>query len=261
VQNLIVVGSPTQISAQLQVMLQYASSQVDQYCYQRLYAEQVTETAEARPDPYGRLQVRCRQFPITSVAGVPAYLQAQWRQGSQQGWSQIPAANVTVVGALQHQYVADDRDYGPYGGWGLAPITVQTTYVHGYPNALLTSAAAAGATSIAVDDATGMQAGTVLTVWDATGGGQEQVTVASVSGNIVTLTAALQYGHAAGVRVSALPYAVSQACILIAAWQIKERRAGGAIVMGPGALQPVNLNTDMDMEAVRLLLQPFRRVV
>lgn len=259
-QNLIVGGTSAQNAQQLGVVLQFASSQVDQYCYQRLYAESVTEVTLVRPGPYG-LTVRMGRFPVTNVATVPASLALQWRQTSRGGWNLIPAANLTILGALQGQVLADDQDYRVYTGWGQAPITVQATYVHGYPNPTLASAAAAGATSFAVDDATGLQDGTALTFYDL--GLQESVTVGSVSGTTVTIASSgtLQYAHAAGVRASALPASVTNACILIAAWYLKERRAGGAIVMSSGGLQPVNINTDMDMEAVRLLLQPFRRVV
>ena len=258
-QNLIPNGSAQEQAAQLRVVLESASSYVDQIVYQPLRATQSTEYASARPDPYGRLEVRVKRFPVTSVALVPALLSAQWRQTTRSGWLAVPAANITLVGNLLHQYLIDDRDYSVYGGWGLPPLTVQTTYVGGYPNPALTANAAAGATAIQVDDVTGLQDGTALTIYDIAGG-QEDVLVQSVSGSTVTLASGLSYAHVVGVRASALPAAVTMATINIAAWIIKGRRAGGGIVMN-GQLQPMQVGESEDMQQAMKLLAPFIRRV
>lgn len=64
-----------------------------------------------------------------------------------------------------------------------------------YPSA----AVAAGATSLTFNTTAGLSAGDTLTFWDAT---KEVVTVYSVSGNTVTLTAALANAHAANIGVN-----------------------------------------------------------
>jgi len=264
-QNLIPGGTTQENAAQLAVMVQAASQFVEQIVYQRLYACQDTETKRVRPQPDGTLLVVTDQFPITEIGGVPAYLAPQWRWGSYAPWMQPPSGQVTVTGP--RTYVLDDRYYAtPLAS---QPLTVMTTYVHGWPNALLTSSATQGATTLQVDDATGMQAGqtvgaltlpgTSLTVYDIEGG-QETVTVASVSGNSVTLAAGTLYAHAAGVRISALPFAVSEAAIHLCEWQIKGRRAGGGISMD-GTLQPMQLGEAEDVQNAMRLLRPYKRVI
>lgn len=247
-------------TAELQRMIARASNTVDQTVYQPLYAHVVpAETISSRPDPYSRLRVRCRHFPLLSVQS------AQWRQSSSQPWTPITPASITVYGLLDqgHHYVADNFLYGQYGGWGLPPLTVQSTYVAGYPNAALTQASAAGATTLTVDDATGILAGsgdpntTTCTVYDSAQ--TETVTVASVTDNSLTLAAPTAFAHGVGVRVSVLPEAVTLATILIVNALVKGRRAGGGITMA-GKLQPSGLDSQEWQDALAIL-QPFRRVV
>lgn len=262
-QNLIPDGTGQQQTAELGTILQAASSYVEQLTYQALYGRSVTEVAaDARSDGEGRLQVRLRSFPARRITA------AQWTQSSLSGWTPISVASAHITGELRGNYYADDIDYRIYRGWARPPFTVVTQYCSGYPNALLTAGTAAGATSLQVDDATAMEGpaplgslmlpGTLLTIYDATGGGQEIVAVQAVSGTTVTLAAPTLYAHASGVRVSALPEAVSTASLYLAAWMIKERRAGGGVLMH-GTLQPASASEDLRM-AEQLLL-PFRRVV
>ncbi|MHB1778028.1 MAG: hypothetical protein ACYCU7_18905 [Acidimicrobiales bacterium] len=257
-QNLIPDGTSAQQAAQLGAILQAASSYVEQITLQPLYARVVTETSLASADLWARLQVPLRSFPALSV------LAAQWLQSTADGWQSINVANAHIYGALRDLYWADDAPYYP----GVPGYTVTSQYVSGYPNAVLTAPSALGAVSLAVDDATGMTGsttlgaitlpGTTLVIYDAATQAQETVAVQSVSGSTVTLTAGTQYAHAAGVRVSALPPAVSTATIYLAAWMIKERRAGGGTLMG-GQVLPADGGVDLKMATE--LLQPFRRVI
>ncbi len=262
-QNLVPDGSSPEQTAQLQAVLGAASSYVEQITYQPLYARNVTEVAgDSRSDGSGRLRVRLRSFPATQVLAV------QRQQNTATGWTNIPPANVHITGALRQGYYADDIDYRAYSGWGNPPWLVATQYISGYPNALLTANCVQGATTLQVDDATGMTGattlgdltlpGTALTIYDAANLASEDVLVLSVSGDTVTLAAPTAYGHAAGVRVSALPPAISTASIYLAAWMIKERRAGGGSLM-TGQVLPADGGVDLEM--ARQLLLPFRRVV
>ena len=264
VQDLIPDAPDAQQTAQLAVILQGASSYADQLTYQPLYARSATDPGtQARGAAGGRLVVRLRSFPAASITA------AQWQLSTVGGWNNIPAADCHIVGNLASQYYADDVDYRTATGWGNPSVTVMTQYVVGYPNAVTTAAVTAGATALDLDEVTGLGGsstvgnltlpGTTLTIYDLQGG-QEDVTVDSVSGNTVTLTTGTQYGHAEGVRVSALPPAVTEACIYIAAWMIKERRAGGGISM-EGSLQPMDVRQSEDLQMARQLLQPYKRVI
>lgn len=263
-QNLIPGGSSAENAAQLLEVVQAACQFVEQITYQPLYARTVTETAgNCRSDGSGRLQVRLKSSPAQQIVA------AQWLQSTAGGWSSIPVANMHIYGALQSNYFADDQDYRVYFGWGLAPFTVMTQYVAAYPNALLATGCAQGATTLDVDDATGMVGsttvgnltvpGTSLHIYDITGG-DEDVVVDSVSGTTVTLASGTLYAHAVGVRVSALPFAVSEAAIHLCEWIVKARRAGGGITMS-GTIQPMQLGESEDVQNARTLLQPFKRVI
>lgn len=257
-QNLIPDGTTQENAAELGVMVDLACSYVEQITYQPLYAQAITETSQARAGAYGRLTVRLKRFPVQAVTA------AQWSCSPLAGWNAIPTANIQIVGDLAHTYVAVG------GGWGCGVLTVMSQYVAGYPNALLTTQASAGATTLQVDDTTGMAGtstvgtlavpATELVIYDAAGGGQEAVTVDSVSGNTVTLTSPLLYAHAVGIRVSALPPAVTQAAILLCAYAIKGRRAGGGFVMA-GELQPGTVTGTEETENAMELLRPYRRVL
>ncbi len=249
VQNLVAGGTSPDQTAELAVLTGLASSYVEQFCYQPLYGHTTTELTEVRPDPYGRLSVRVRHFPLVSVTA------AQWRQSQRESWSSIDLTLIDTE-SLHHRYFVGDQDYAILSGWGQAPLLVRTTYVAGYPNGLLTSAVLAGATTLVVDDATGVGVGDTLTLWDLQ---QEDCTVQGVAGTTVTLAQGTQYGHAAGVRASGVPAAVTLATILLMAWVIKERRSGGGSLM-QGVVQPSSMSSQ-DAQMAQALLQPFRRVI
>lgn len=252
--TLVIGGDAAAQTAELTRLISRAASQIDQqFCYQPLYASQVTETTIVRPDPYSSLRVRCRRFPILSVVS------AQWRQSSVQPWVPIPITSITLFGALDlgHHYVADNFPYGGYGGWGLPPLTVQTTYIAGYPNAVLTAAVVAGATTLPMDTTLGFQPGDTATLYD--GANTETVTIAAASGTTLTVAAGTLNAHAAGVRCSEVPEAVTLANILLTNWLIKGRRAGGGIMMH-GSVQPSGLDSQ-EYQQARDLVRPFARVV
>ncbi|SIS88409.1 hypothetical protein SAMN05421799_10634 [Alicyclobacillus vulcanalis] len=246
-------GTAGQDTSELTLLIQMASSAIDQWCFQPLYAHERTETAHVRPKTIG-LEVRLSHFPVQQVVS------AQWRQTAMDSWHTINTQAVDLFGELGsgHKYIAYDFPYGASYGWGQPPLTVQTTYVAGYANMQLTQPVSAGATSITVDATLGVNPNDVLKLYDGTQ--YEEATVASVNGNVISLVSPLQYAHNAGVRVSELPDAVTTACILYTAYLIKERRAGSSIMMN-GRVQPMNVVVSEDMQLVRELLWPFRRVI
>ena len=63
----------------------------------------------------------------------------------------------------------------------------------------MATASTAGATTLAVADATGYAAGQSVLV--DTGANQDTVTVSSVSGNTITFTGGMTHAHAVGVAV------------------------------------------------------------
>lgn len=253
VSDLVSGGASAQQTAELALILQQASSAIDQWVYQPLYAHQTSQTSRAMPTQKNTLEVRLNHFPIQSIVS------AQWRQTAVDAWHAINAAGIDLYPEYEdgHKFIASDFSYGGLVGWGQNALTVQTTYIAGYPNMVLTASSLAGTTTLIVDTSAGVQVGQTLNVYD--GANYEGVTVAGVSGSTVTLSAPTQYAHGVGVRVSSLPDAVSTACILMAAFLLKERRTAG-YVMG-GKIQSMDVSTAEDLVLARQFLLPFRRVI
>lgn len=253
--DLVAGGTQAAQTAMLALIIQQASSAIDQWCYQQLFAHQRTDTLMVMPNQYNQLSVKVPEFPLTQVT------QAQWRQTSVGSWAVIPSQNITIYGTPEqgHKFVADDQPYGSYVGFGQPPLTVQVTYVAGYPNMQLTAPSLASATSITVDNTVGVNAGDVVKVYD--GAQYEEAVVQTVSSStVIDLQEPLQYAHASGVRVSELPDAISTACTLWAAYLLKERRGGGSIRMS-GNAQALDMIDSEDMQLARAFLTPYRRVV
>lgn len=163
-----------------------------------------------------------------------------------------------------------------YLNWALGRkgYVIQTTYVNGWPHTSLTAAVAIGASTLPVDDCTGWApftagtSGATGVIYDS--GSQEvlQCTASSATSGAgtITLQSPVQFAHAAGTMVSALPASIIQACILFSASQALTRGAtsttvhsipgqgatsGTAGVSGPSSLA----------KQAELLLDPFRRVM
>jgi hypothetical protein len=254
VDNLVADGTEAQQTTELAMILQMASSVIDAWCYQPLYAHQKMETKHVRPQQYGSLEVRVSDFPLKQVVS------AQWRQTARDAWHSIDTTLIDIFGDIGegHKYSAADAYYGGTYGWGQPPLTVQTTYIAGYPNMALTANAAVGAQAITVDSFIGVSQGDVLKIYD--GQSYEEVTVQATPTSNTISVSALQFAHNTGVRVSELPDAVSVSCIFIAAYLIKERRAGASVTMS-GTVQKMNVIDSEDMQLARQFLLPFRRVI
>lgn len=148
-----------------------------------------------------------------------------------------------------------------------AELFCQWTYVAGYPNTLLTAAATAGATSIQVQDTTGITASTVLRIWEP--GLEEAVTVANTytGGTTLPLVAGLRNAHtnSAPTGVSGLPADIHLAVILYAAAFLQrpdsetEDSYPSAHVV-PNSRVGHNVDGSGFVSEAELLLEPYRRV-
>ena len=147
---------------------------------------------------------------------------------------------------------------------------VAFTYLAGWPHTSLTAAADAGAETIDVDECTGWlltgtnggTVGAMGIIYDATGGGQEPVTVTQASETTgpgtLTLSSALQYAHGTGIMVSALPPTIIWATALLAAASADTRGVTATTIQTLGAReQGVH---PLEAQA-RHLLNTFRRTI
>jgi hypothetical protein len=241
--DLLPFGSPTDEASELALIMQMASSLAEQITLQPLYARQASVTRRVVVDADGTWTVPTRDFPV--LAAVPSASQWQF-PGLTNGWGSLEGQTF-LVERKQITLTAPAR-----GGW------VNLAYIVGYPNAVLTAPVTSGALTLPLDTTVGVNEGDSMTIYD--GDSQEGVTVAAVVGQNVTLAAPTLYAHAAGVRVSELPLAVTLATIYIAAWIIKGRR-GGATFSMDGAAQMPGEDPSGDLGMARLQLRPFMTVI
>jgi hypothetical protein len=228
-----------QTYAELTNIIRRASALADVYCQQVLGAtsdseEKWTGGGLAGVDSNGYLWVHTDYWPVLSVSAF------QYGAPSAGGtvWTAAPLADLILF----RERVVYPSAFAQRG----MPLRVQYTYLNGWPNALLTTAVSAAATSLPVADATGMVAGGKLTIYDE--GNTELVTIAaswaSVTGPAgVALAAGTQFAHTPlyrgapppaqpyDISVSALPADVKQAVLLICK-ELIETRGANALVMG-----------------------------
>lgn len=149
----------------------------------------------------------------------------------------------------------------PLGGYGRPGqrMWASWSYINGYPHTTLTSSVAAGATTLTVDDPTGIIPNqTLLSVED--GKWLENIVPTAVNGNTLTV-APLGYQHQAGVGVTALPDDIKNAVLTLVSrlhdtWSL----ATGAIVRdGSGAHVP-GAKVVRAMCDAAWMLAPYRRM-
>lgn len=266
VDDLIPGSSPAAQAAQLAVLMEQASRFVESITYQAHYARQVTRTFRCVSDTYGNLVAIPPEFPIVSVVASAC----QWQQGVTGNWGSLSSYPFLIE---RKKILVGGGGWGFIAGWGNAPAYAQLAYVAGYGNAVLTANAVQGASTLDLDDITGIQANDALTIYD--GVSQETVVAATVTPagsptqvngvlqqpGTITLPAGVvtQYAHNAGVRVSELPSAITTACILIASALLKRRRGAGGFVLETGG-GVLDVGQD-DLDVAKEMLVPFRSVI
>lgn len=290
---------PAANNAEMWNLCQRATAMADEYCNQVLRATVDTEILHGPdyrvivgpqagggyPTPYwgtAGSNARCimSRWPIVSVSEVRVSPNTFPRN-----WQTVPAGyaepEYPPFGMWNSVAPADDA----YGGQAILVAAgyvnrclgrngyiLQITYVNGWPHTALTAAAAAGATTISVTDATGWALSNYEnTVTGATGvfkdGAQEEsatVTASSVAQGpgTLTLSSALQYDHPAGTIFTTMPASIEQACILYGAAQALVRGATTTTIhsVGGHAQSSGGDISEYSTEA-ELLLHPFRRTI
>lgn len=162
---------------------------------------------------------------------------------------------------------------GGYVTWSIGRngFVTEIDYINGWPHSSLTSAAAQGASSIAVNDCTGWapppddQFGAAGVIYDGTN--QETIScigASAVSGpGVLSLASPLTYGHGIGVVVSALPGQVMQATIMFAVSEALVRGATATTIQtvsGVGQGTGAGDHWDFKMLAHELIA-PFKRII
>ncbi len=255
-----------QYAEQLNICMR-STAAVDAFCNQPLRATVDTESFVGPGDfrcqlqPTGVARLLTSRSPVTSVVSGQISAAATFPRT----YTTIPANQFEPEVLLLGVYGTTAPSVSGGGGqaillapgwvtwlFGRLSSRLQVVYVNGWPHASITTAAAAGASALVVDDITGWGgAGGVM--YD--GGSQEFVSCSTVTPNVtgaisgpgtLNLSAPLTYAHARGVLVSTLPANIQQAAIYFGVSQALTRGAtatavqsisGGAGGSGPGTTQ------------------------
>jgi len=235
-------------------------------------------------DASGVARVMLSRWPITAILGG----QYSPRATIPRSWSPIPVTAMApedppitylspvVEGAAGAGGNAILIAPG-YVSWcnGRNGFTAEVAYLNGWPHAGVTVDVTAPATTVSVDDVTGM-AGAQCFFYD--GSATETVTVASAAAaapvtlpmggtaqagpGTLTLAAPLAFEHQAGTVVSALPQDIAWAVILLAAAQVlSEGATAVAIPEIAGAMTSGGKGVDDLVKQAKEIIAVYHRVI
>lgn len=273
------ISDPVAQDAELANVIARASAWLDNICElpNGLAASVNTETIPTNITRDGFIRIRPSNIPIIKLTSF------QWRAYAGAGWTVVDIINAVTVyqryfetmlwspmfgGAFQ---IGGNYAYpmGSQNGYYVDPtaaanlqeiqLTVQYSYINGFPNTTLVGPYTAGVSIITVDDATGILSGTVLTIYE--GGKTEKVTVLSLVGNVLTLTSPLLFAHITKVAVSAIPADVKQACILLVNYLIKERGVNSITLEGASNPKMQTYDDTKDVDMAKDMMRRYKRVV
>lgn len=166
--NIIPGGTQAQNDAELTNIIRRASSWVNQICKMpTLEATTNTETKEVTMNNSGLIRVHPDMMPIITLRNS-----VQYRVSPASSWIPLPLSyiqvfdryfviynlNATGISPTLAQQFPAFGYYTPYRMRNLQriPLTIQYTYVNGYPNTLLNANVTAGSNTIIVKNSTGM---------------------------------------------------------------------------------------------------------
>ncbi len=275
--QLIPGASPAANRDALNALIQRASSEADIYCQQVLAA--TVDTQVAPPEGWrvvrrnGRtaLYIPVDYTPVVCVTGMslgtdPTNVATVTDMTGT--WVSRKVITVPVSSGMVTQFPAGANGGGPTWPSGAYDRRWGTlSYINGYFNSSLASAANAGDAVLSTNDCLGAYPGLQIQVYDSLFARSETVHVAAgyTPGTTpIPLTAPLQYAHAAGTGCSALPPAIRQAVISLTSALIK-RRGGEAIMLQsirdePSRVEQGEPGMSSDEQHAYALLKPFRRV-
>lgn len=261
--NLVPGGDQAAQDNELAAIIKRASTFLDNTARQKLYATSATQNEKVRiKDGYFVLrayQDRVKSIDAFSWGATPSSLAA--------------ASTPIPVGSY---FVEENRVLFAVGNPGVqwvgslnmlaTPISgsvyASWKYTAGWFTTRLAVQAAIGATSVTVEDPTGIQPGAFLRLIDGARMADAQVSAAYTPGSAtVQLLAALTEAFPVGAGFTEVEGDAKEACILATSHYIKDRKSGG-FVMG-GASATVDQTTDAqlgpDLERARQLALRYER--
>ena len=268
--NLIEDASQSVQDRALSELIVRASSKADSYAmgvYGSLCATSNTENGRYYMNRSGQIVINPYFTPILEVQSFSA----GWGPGD--GLQNISLTSSNCAIERTQFIITSQSTMGLYfGNLGIVggnmqsgtEIFCQWTYVNGWANTFTNSTSDIGATSITVNNVTGIYPGQFLTIWDGQQDEYVQVSTSWVPGNTtLLLTKPLVYRHGSGVNISALPASIKQAVIHFIVAMIKERGQGGLVLNEIGEPTAVSNRTQGSMtdEAMGYdLLDEFKQI-
>lgn len=258
--NLVAGGDANTQAAELANVLARADAWIRTFINQAIVAETSTVTRRVRCNRYGEIVIHPDNMlgspTLTALLIGPA-------SAGTTGLASVSSAALAAAYLDREQFIIPVT---PPPGVQLGDIPAgekflaRYTYTAGYVATALTSAPSPGATSFTIANATAVAAGP-FRIFD--GANTETVTVASVNGSTVTLSAPTAYAHTVGAGFSNAPADVKQAAIYVTTSLIKGRAAdtltmSTTTAAGPqGGPDPV---ASQDLRAAREILYNYCRV-
>jgi len=262
--NLIENASQAVQDRALSELIVRASSKADSYTmgvYGSLCATSNTENGRYYMNRAGQIVINPYFTPILAVQSFSA----GWGPGD--GLQPITLSTSNCAIERTQFIITSQSTMGLYfGNLGIVggnmqsgtEIFCQWTYVNGWANSFTNATSNAGATTISVNNVTGIFPGQNLTIWDGQKDEYVQVSPSWVPGvTTLTFTNPLKYAHGSGVNISALPASVKQAVIHFVVALIKERGQGGLVLNEIGEPTAVSSSTESsatdEMQGFKLL--------
>lgn len=222
--QLIPAGSSLTEAAALARLCANASSEADRICQKVLAATLDVEARTYRVRRDGTIHVPLPFGPVVSINAVslgftPNSMTPMADLSGIRIEGNIAIIPVPCAPPLSYQFSPNPAAYAP-SGW----IYANVTYVNGWAHSTLPTGAAQNAQLITPGNVLGFVPGLPFTLYDGQDTEIAQVAPGYVVGSAtVPLVSALQYAHAAGVTVSALPPFVRQSVIALAKWLAKTK--------------------------------------
>ena len=264
--NIVAGGNQAAQDAELTNAIYRASSWIDQYCSQILGATTNVERQRVRFSNDGTLRIHPQYHPIVALTALsfgPTPTSLTSVPDCSPAWIEDQSIIFPAAGASLSYSTSGPLGFG-FGGPAGAQVFAQYTYVNGYVNSVLAASALAGASSVTVDDASGIIPGQGLRIYD--GANTENVVVGSsyvFGSTTVPLSTPLAYAHSSGVALSGLPAAIKEACILLTSAYLKIRGDASLVLdvtNQPSASVDGSQKVGSDIGHAEMLLKPFRRI-
>jgi hypothetical protein len=251
--------------SELNNVIARASSWIDTFCNQTLSATTENEQQRVRINADGTFRLHPRYNPIIALTSM-------YYGNPNTELQSVPDCSVAWIEDSQiiMPYALLSTTYSDQGplqfGFPTSPRVetyIKYTYVAGYANTTINTANG-GDSSLTVADGTGITPGISLKIYD--GYNSELVTVASsytFGSTTIPLVSPLNYAHAIGISISALPPAIKEAAILVTTAFLKVR---GDASMTMGVLTTASNNNSnaqvagQELALAEQLLQPYRRI-